>query len=98
MKAKAGDDKAPTACEPGKRGWTLTFEQPFHMDILPAIPDPDAPPTVSQLTNRTYTRWLWSNPIEFDRWFHGRSSETFELRHALAKSLKSMSRTCRRGT
>lgn len=88
VQAKDGDDKAPTACKPGKRCWTLTFEQPFHMDVLPAIPDPEAPPTGIQLTDRTYTRWLWSNPIEFARWFHGRSSETFELRHALAKSLQ----------
>lgn len=88
VKAKTGDDKAPTGCEPGKRCWTLTFEQPFHMDVLPAIPDPLAPPTGIQLTDRTYTRWLWSNPIEFARWFHGQSFQTWELRHALAKSLQ----------
>ena len=88
VNAKAGDNKAPVACEPGKRCWTLAFEQPFHMDVLPAIPDPLAPPTGIQLTDRTYTRWLWSNPIEFARWFHGRSRQTLELRHARAKSLQ----------
>ena len=88
VKAKAGDDKAPTACEPGKRCWTLTFKQPFHMDVLPAIPDPLAPPTGIQLTDRTYTRWLWSNPVAYANWFHGRSKQTLELRHALAKSLQ----------
>jgi hypothetical protein len=88
VKAKAGDDKAPTACEPGKRCWTLTFKQPFHMDVLPAIPDPLALPTGIQLTDRTYTRCLWSNPIAYAHWFHGQSRQTLELRHALAKSLQ----------
>jgi hypothetical protein len=88
VKAKARDSKAPIACEPGKRCWTLTFEQAFHMDVLPAIPDPLAPPTGIQLADRTYTRWLWSNPIEFTGWFHAQSRQTLELREVLAKSLQ----------
>lgn len=88
VKARTGDDKAPTHCEEGKRCWTLEFRLPFHMDVLPAITDPKAPPTGIQLTDRTYQRWLWSNPIAFAKWFHLQSRQSYELRVALAKSLQ----------
>jgi hypothetical protein len=46
VKARASTTgPAPTGCQESRRCWTLSFNQPFHMDVLPAIPDPTAPPT-----------------------------------------------------
>lgn len=88
VKAKAGDAGAAIRCDEGKRCWTLGFRLPFHMDFLPAIPDPEAPPTGIQLTDLTYRNWLWSNPIAFAQWFHQQSRHMYELRAAMAKSLQ----------
>jgi hypothetical protein len=88
--AHAGDDKAPTDCEEGRRCWTLVGDHlGFHMDFLPAIPDPAAPPTGILLSDRDLFRWQFSNPIAFADWFHGRSyAEYMERRATLAKSLQ----------
>lgn len=57
------------------------------MDILPAIPDTENPDTGISITDRTYTRWLVSDPIGFADWFHSRMAYAFELEHkALAKA------------
>jgi predicted acylesterase/phospholipase RssA len=72
--AHAGDEKAPTDCEEGRRCWTLVGDHlGFHMDFLPSIPDPAAPPTGILLSDTELFRWQFSNPIAFANWFHGRS-------------------------
>jgi hypothetical protein len=74
---------SPTLKE-GKRCWTLDFPgEPFHMDILPAIPNADARPTGIHLTDRELVRWQDSNPIAYAEWFRGRmETELVLLREA----------------
>lgn len=73
----------------GKRCWTLDYPQePFHMDILPAIPHTDARPDGILLSDREMHEWQPSNPIGFAEWFHRRMRvELGMLREALAKRM-----------
>lgn len=86
VQAHRGDDKAPTDCEDGRRCWTLTYErQPFHMDVLPAIPNREAGGI--WLADRDMYRWLPSNPIAFADWFHRQAAaELATLRKEAAAS------------
>lgn len=70
----------------GKRCWTLNWlNEPFHMDVLPAIPDPDRPGDPILLTDKTMLRWQPSNPIGYSDWFHARQQEDLlRLREAVA--------------
>lgn len=56
----------------GKRCWTLNFPGKFHMDILPAIPDPDRPGDYLLITDKGLFRWQSSAPKPFSEWFYGR--------------------------
>lgn len=83
-----GPDGEPRHSE-GKRCWTLDYSQePFHMDILPAIPNTDARPDGILLSDREMHEWQPSNPIGFAEWFHRRMRvELGMLREALAKHM-----------
>lgn len=70
--AHLGAPGAATACKEGGRCWTLHFAEPFHLDLLPAIPDPDALPHGIQITDRDLRLWQPSNPIAFADWFYER--------------------------
>lgn len=64
------------ACEPKRRCWTLTDPvNGFHLDVLPAIPDLDYPPTGILLTDKQLFHWQHSDPIGYARWFRKRSQE-----------------------
>lgn len=55
----------------GKRCWTLKDRgRPFHLDILPALPDVEAEPNGIVLTDTELDTWQRSNPIDFAAWFH----------------------------
>ena len=41
----------------------------FHMDVLPAIPDPDGRASGILLTDRDFHEWLHSDPIAYTNWF-----------------------------
>lgn len=56
----------------GKRCWTLNFPGKFHMDILPAIPDPDRPGDYLLITDKGLFRWQSSAPKPFSDWFYRR--------------------------
>jgi hypothetical protein len=73
----------------GKRCWTLDYpREPFHMDVLPAIPDPDATGTAILLTDRELREWQHSDPIAFADWFHARMrTELVQLSEAVAKRM-----------
>jgi hypothetical protein len=73
----------------GGRCWTLSYRgEPFHMDVLPAIPDTDRAGTGILLTDRELLRWQQSDPIGFADWFHERMRiEVVELSEALAKRM-----------
>jgi hypothetical protein len=75
----------PTRGE-GKRCWTLDYEgEPFHMDVLPALPDAKRPPNAILLTDKDLRTWQHSDPIDYATWFHHRMHEEFiRLSKALA--------------
>jgi Cyclic GMP-AMP synthase DncV-like, nucleotidyltransferase domain len=84
----SGPDGTPTR-EEGKRCWTLDYPfEPFHMDVLPALPDTAATPNGILLTDRELREWQHSNPIDYASWFHQRMRQEFvSLREALAKQM-----------
>lgn len=83
-----GPDGSPTRSE-GQRCWTLDYpREPFHMDVLPALPDLEATPNGIALTDRDLREWQRSNPIDYATWFHGTMTREFlELREVMAKRM-----------
>lgn len=68
------------------RCWRLDFfEEGFHFDVLPSIPD-DRVENGIRLSDRDLTNWLFSNPIEFANWFYRKMSER-EVRVASATNV-----------
>ena len=62
-----GDD-APELNE-GRRCWTFTYGDRFHMDVLPAIPDTEGQPKSILVTDKNLREWQFSNPIGYAEWF-----------------------------
>lgn len=71
-----------TSCDESRRCWTLSFNEPFHMDVLPAIPDPAAHSTGILLPDKALLRWQFSNPIGYSDWFFDRMADDYEERRA----------------
>lgn len=77
-----------------RRCWTLEYpsedQMPrFHMDVLPAIPNIELPPTGILLTDTELRLWQRSNPIAYSQWFHERMKVIFqERRVVLAEEMK----------
>jgi hypothetical protein len=58
------------ALDEGKRCWTLHYPG-FHLDVLPALPNPDAKSKTGIIIADTeLVRWQFSNPIAYANWFH----------------------------
>lgn len=79
---------APEQSE-GKRCWTLDYPgEPFHVDVLPALPDLEAAPNGILLTDRDLLGWQPSNPVDFADWFQAQMEREFaETRTILAKQM-----------
>ena len=72
-----------------RRCWTLDYPRQFHMDVLPAIPNFERPPSGILLTDTELRAWQRSNPIRYADWFYDRMKVIFrEKRAALAESLR----------
>jgi hypothetical protein len=86
----SGPEGDPRPSE-GKRCWTLDYPgEPFHMDILPAVPDVEAAPSGILLTDRELVRWQPSNPVGFADWFYAQMARELgfaEKREGLAKQM-----------
>jgi len=86
-----GPDGEPT-CKEGKRCWTLFYgKEPFHMDVLPAIPNVEIDGNAIWLTDKDLRMWQPSNPIDYATWFHARMREEFvqlSERQAVAKRME----------
>jgi len=80
--------------EEKRRCWRLRYPAEkalpdFHMDILPAIPNPSLPPTGLLITDRELVRWQDTNPVAYSKWFFERMRVVFSQKQlAVAKSLK----------
>ncbi len=91
---KKRDDLA-SMLEPLDRCWRLSYPAKngwphFHMDVLPAIPNWERPPTGILLSDRDLTRWQKSNPKAYAEWFYGRMRHVFlQKKASLAESMKS---------
>ncbi len=72
----------------GRRCWTLTFDDTFHMDILPAIPNKGGKPKSILITDKELYRWQFSNPRGYADWFKKRMViEHIALRESIEKSI-----------
>jgi hypothetical protein len=52
-----------------RRCWRLDFDEGFHMDVLPAIPDEERTPHSILITDRELRLWQHSNPKDYAAWF-----------------------------
>jgi len=75
--ARMGASGGPYGVEERKRCWTLNYSMPFHLDVLPAIPNPDGLPTGILLTDKTLHAWQHSDPIAYAAWFKERMKQEF---------------------
>ena len=82
-----GPDGDPDLTE-GKRCWTLHYPG-YHLDALPALPDETCRTrTGIILTDKSLSRWQYSDPKAYRNWFYGRMTEELtERREVLAKRM-----------
>src|SRR5207249_4880558 len=72
-----------------RRCWTLNFEEQFHMDVLPAIPDDEGRKDSILITDKELIHWQHSDPKGYADWFWTRMKLVFEEeQRALAKALQ----------
>jgi len=65
-----GEPEGTPTLDEGKRCWTLQYPG-FHLDTLPALPNPQAhSESAILITDTELVRWLFSNPIAYADWFH----------------------------
>lgn len=80
------------------RCWRLEFfDDHFHLDVLPVIPDREVEGGV-HLSDRDLALWLKSNPIGYANWFYDRMDKTLveaqlaSLAKALGRSMEEVPR------
>ncbi len=80
--------------KPSRRCWILDYPNSanmprFHMDVLPAIPNVERPPTGILLADTELTLWQKSNPICYADWFYERMKVILAQRRAtFAEAIK----------
>ncbi len=68
------DNTLGAKLEEKRRAWTLSYDDGFHLDVLPAIPDDETPsPTSIVLTDHQLHHWQSSDPKAYSAWFIRRS-------------------------
>ena len=73
-----GEPEDRPSLEEGKRCWTLNYAG-FHLDVLPAIPDPESRGTGIRITDTQSFVWPYSDPIGYANWFHEQMKAEFGL-------------------
>lgn len=79
----------PVALKERTRCWTFGYAPAlrFHLDELPAIPNPESSPTGILITDRDLHAWQRSNPLAFAEWFKRQAAlEFLEKRLRLAET------------
>jgi hypothetical protein len=80
-------DEYQRLLEERRRCWTLDYPNWFHLDVLPAIPDPEREDSGILITDTALRLWQFSNPIGYSEWFFERMRKVLtEERTVLAKS------------
>jgi hypothetical protein len=74
----------PVGLKERKRCWTLGYARSmrFHLDSLPAIPNPESPPDGILITDRELREWQRSNPLAFASWFKRQAHSEFVAKRA----------------
>lgn len=69
----------PAGREERNRCWTLRYDRSlrFHLDVLPAIPNPETPPSGILITDRELHEWQRSDPLAFAAWFKRQAEAEF---------------------
>jgi len=67
-----------------KRCWTLKYAPSlrFHLDVLPAIPNPEAQSEGILITDRELHEWQRSNPLAYAAWFKRQAHTEFLAKRA----------------
>lgn len=75
---------APTGLNERNRCWTLRYPASlrFHLDVLPAIPNPESPPSGILITDRELHAWQRSDPQAFAAWFKLQAAAEFITKRA----------------
>ena len=74
---RSNPDGSP-ALKEGGRCWTLDYpHEPFHMDVLPAIPNTDVGGNAIWLTDKDLHLWQPGNPIDYADWFYSVMAQAF---------------------
>ena len=75
----------------GRRCWTFKHKTlPFHLDVLPALPNPQGPDTGILVTDTEAFRWHFSNPIGYADWFLDRQRSEWQAGAKMLAERKSM--------
>ena len=82
MEAYRGLPGCPYEYNESRRCWTLRYESDFHLDVLPAIPNTETPPSGILLTDKRLFNWQKSDPIKYAEWFHARKAQEHMRRKA----------------
>lgn len=74
----------PVGRKERKRCWTLGYapSMRFHLDVLPAIPNPEALPDGILITDRELHEWQRSHPLAFAAWFKRQAQTEFIAKRA----------------
>ncbi len=73
------------------RCWTLCYPSRlrFHLDVLPAIGNPEGGPTGVLITDRKLHTWQFSDPLAYAAWFKAQSQLEFvQKRMVLAEAAR----------
>jgi hypothetical protein len=90
-KAMQSGPGAPRAVKERNRCWTLCYpaELRFHLDVLPAIPNPEGGENAILITDRELRNWQFSDPLAYAAWFKAQSElEFIQKRMVLAEAAR----------
>jgi hypothetical protein len=79
----------PRALKERNRCWTLLYPSRlrFHLDVLPAIPNPEGGPSAILITDKELRKWQFSDPLAYADWFKAQSELEFvQKRMVLAEA------------
>jgi hypothetical protein len=81
----------PRALKERNRCWTLLYPSRlrFHLDVLPAIPNPEGGPSAILITDKELRNWQFSDPLAYADWFKAQSEVEFvQKRMVLAEAAR----------
>ena len=73
--------------EPKNRCITIDYADEFHLDLLPAVPDPHAGGTCVLVPDRERRRWTPSNPRGYAAWFEERAAKYVRVEKLAAEPI-----------